>query len=416
MSPAVQSKSLIAYLPLFVVIFIDGMGLSLLFPILNSIIVDPVSNFLPHTTHLSTRDLLYGFVVGIFMLCWFFGAAILGDLSDKIGRKRALIICLLGAFVGYLISAVAIFMHSLTFLVVGRVIAGFTAGSQPIAQAAIIDISSDEHKARNIGLILLSVSLGFVFGPIIGGVLSNTHFVSWFSFSTPMYFAAIISLLNALFLWRLFHETYEATGKIRIRLHHAIYIFISAFKNERIRYLSFVFLAMIFGWSGYFTFISMFMLHKYSFTPMQVSLFLTVMGCGFAVGCGFLVDYLTKRFSLKRLIVVSSWVTAIGIFLTLFTHEAWLPWVLCFIISGGMAVAYSVILTVFSNQVGATEQGWIMGVTGSIMALCFGLNSFLTGVIASHGLGFPLLSASLGLALSGFLMIFFKSSSSNNIA
>ena len=90
-----NNKSLFTVAPLFLVLFIDGMGLGLLFPILNSIIVDPASAFLPATTSIVMRDFLYGLTVGIFMLCWFFGAAILGDLSDTVGRKKALMICLL---------------------------------------------------------------------------------------------------------------------------------------------------------------------------------------------------------------------------------------------------------------------------------------------------------------------------------
>lgn len=403
-----QPKSLLANLPLFVVIFIDGMGLSLLFPILNSIIVDPVSHFLSASTSTATRDFLYGLVVSVFMLCWFFGAAILGDLSDKVGRKISLIICLVGAFLGYLLSAVAIVSSSLTLLIIGRVIAGFTAGSQPIAQAAIVDISAPEHKARNIGLILLSVSLGFVFGPIIGGVLSEPKIVSWFNFQTPMYFAAAISLLNAAFLWLTFHETHETKGKLNIRFHHAINIFISAFKHKGIRYLSLVFLVMIFGWSNYFTFISMYMITHYKATPLQVSLFLAVMGCGFAVGCGVLVDYLTKRYSLKNLVVQGSIIAAIGILLSLCFEINWLPWVMTFFIAIAIAIAYSVILTIFSNQVDDNEQGWVMGVTGSIMALCFGITSLLTGAIASYGAGLPIGLGAVGLGLSGVLMFFSK--------
>ncbi|MCB1826784.1 MAG: MFS transporter [Coxiellaceae bacterium] len=403
-----QPKSLLANLPLFVVIFIDGMGLSLLFPILNSIIVDPVSHFLSASTSTATRDFLYGLVVSVFMLCWFFGAAILGDLSDKVGRKISLIICLVGAFLGYLLSAVAIVSSSLTLLIIGRVIAGFTAGSQPIAQAAIVDISAPEHKARNIGLILLSVSLGFVFGPIIGGVLSEPKIVSWFNFQTPMYFAAAISLLNAAFLWLTFHETHETKGKLNIRFHYAINIFISAFKHKGIRYLSLVFLVMIFGWSNYFTFISMYMITHYKATPLQVSLFLAVMGCGFAVGCGVLVDYLTKRYSLKNLVVQGSIIAAIGILLSLCFEINWLPWVMTFFIAIAIAIAYSVILTIFSNQVDDNEQGWVMGVTGSIMALCFGITSLLTGAIASYGAGLPIGLGAVGLGLSGVLMFFSK--------
>ncbi|AML48313.1 hypothetical protein AYM02_02945 [Coxiella burnetii] len=88
--------------------------------------------------------------------------------------KKGAVGCLIGSFLGYLLSAFAVGIHSLTFLILGRVIAGFTAGSQPIAQAAIVDVSSEAHKARNIGLILLAISLGFIIGPIIGGVLSDS--------------------------------------------------------------------------------------------------------------------------------------------------------------------------------------------------------------------------------------------------
>jgi len=402
-----HSKSLLANAPLFIVIFIDSMGIGLLFPILNSIIVDPASVFLPHSVSLSHRDYLYGVIVSVYMLCWFFGAAILGDLSDKVGRKKALTICLFGSFFGYLLSGIAIFMHSLTVLVIGRIIAGFTAGSQPIAQAAIIDISSDEQKARNIGFILLWISLGFVFGPIFGGVLSDSQLISWFNFTTPMYFAAIISLLNALLLIFFFQETYKVTGKFRIRFHQAINIFVSAFKSNRIRYLSIVFLVMILGWSDYYTFISMFLVRQYGATPLSVALFMAVMGCGFSVGCGILVDYFTKRYPLKILIIFGVILASVATFITFLCHEEWMAWVLTFFIALFIAVAYSVMLTVFSNQVDQTEQGWVMGVTGSIVALAFGINSLLTGAIAEH-LVLPLLISAIGMGVAGILMMFYK--------
>ncbi len=185
------------------------MGLSLLFPVLNAIIINNHSNFLPAATTIATRDFLYGLTVSIFMTCWFFGAAILGDLSDTLGRKNALLLCLIGSFLDYLLSAFAVGIHSLTFLILGRVIAGFTAGSQPIPEAAIVDVSSEAYKARNIGLILLAILFGFIIGPIIGGVLSDSRFVSWFGFSTPLYFASLISLINAFLLGWLFDETFQ---------------------------------------------------------------------------------------------------------------------------------------------------------------------------------------------------------------
>lgn len=248
-----DSKSLRSILPLFLVLFIDGMGLGLLFPILNTILIEPQSGFLSENISMGLRDFYYGLTIGIFMICWFFGAAILGDLSDSVGRKKSLMICLIGSFLGYLISAIAILMHSFWLILFGRIIAGFTAGSQPIAQAAIVDVSTEEHKARNIGFILLAVSLGFVFGPIFGGLLSDNRIVSWFGFQTPLYFASLLAFINAVALYYFFDETFtKAHDKITIKWHHAIQIFISAFKHKAIEKYSLVLLVMIFGWSNYF--------------------------------------------------------------------------------------------------------------------------------------------------------------------
>lgn len=400
-----QEKSLSSILPLFLVLFIDGMGLGLLFPILNTIIIEPQTGFLPVETSLGVRDFYYGLTIGIFMICWFFGAAILGDLSDNVGRKKSLMICLLGSFLGYFLSAIAIVSQNFWLLIVGRIIAGFTSGSQPIAQAAIVDVSSEEHKARNIGFILLAVSLGFVFGPIFGGLLSDNRLVSWFGFETPMYFAAALSLLNAVLLHRSFNETFaKADDKIKIQWHHAVNIFISAFKHPSICKYSVVLLIMIFGWSNYFSFISLYLLQTYHYSAMENSFFLAVMGLGFSIGCGYIVDFCTKRYSYDWVVITGLLLTATHVLLTLLFKQQWVAWVAALLIGMSLSVAYSVLLTIFSNQVNEDEQGWVMGVTGSIMALCFGLTSIFTGLIAQIGAVLPMTLATLGLAVSGALL------------
>ena len=400
-----QEKSLLSMLPLFLVLLIDGMGLGLLFPILNTILIEPQAGFLPFDTTLGMRDFCYGITIGIFMICWFFGAAILGDLSDSVGRKKSLMICLLGAFFGYLLSAIAILTHSFWLLILSRIIAGFTAGSQPIAQAAIVDVSSEEHKARNIGLILLAVSLGFVFGPICGGLLSNNQLVDWFDFETPMYFAACLALINAFLLHWTFKETLiAAPDKINIRWHHAVHVFISAFKHPSIKKYSAVLLVMIFGWSNYFSFIALYLLQTYHYSAMQNSLFLALMGFGFSLGCGFIVDFCTKRYSFDGVVILGLLITAALVLLTLLCTQQWVAWVATLLIGMSLSVAYSVLLTIFSNQVGDKEQGWVMGVTGSIMALCFGLTSILTGLIAQVGAVLPMMLSIIGLTASAMML------------
>lgn len=403
-----HQHSLAKAAPLFLVLFIDGMGLSLLFPILNSLIIHSNASFLPHAATLSEREFLYGLIIGIYMICWFFGATIMGDLSDMSGRKKSLMLCLFGAAGGYLLSAIAVNISSIVLLVVGRVIAGVTAGSQPIAQAAIIDVSDEQTKARNIGFILFSVSMGFVLGPLIGGVLSDSKLISWFGYSTPLYFAAIISLLNAALLQWLFEETFTQSQRIRIKFSRATAVFVEAFKHHKIRNLSLVMLVMIFGWANYYTFIPLYLYEKYHYSTLYASYFMATLGIGFALGCGFLVDFCSRRFNNKTTVVWGCVISAVFVLCVLVVPSRIAAWFFTIVIGAAVCVAYSIIITMFSDQVDASEQGWVMGVTGSIMALCFGITSFLTGIIVEGGANLSLILSVIGLFLAGVLLISIK--------
>ncbi len=408
-TPVSQKKFFIAAAPLFLVLFIDSMGLGLVFPILNALVFEPSSQFIHAELTKNVRNILYGVTISIFMFCWFFGAAFLGDLSDQIGRKKSLMICLLGAVIGYLFSAIAVVFRSYTLLLLGRMIAGFTAGSQSIAQAAIVDLSEPEHKARNLGLILFFTSLGFVFGPMVGGILSDASLIHWFTYAIPFYFAALISLINTVLLWTLFHETFFHEHKIRFKFYHAIEIFVTAFKDEKIRELSVILLIMIFGWSGFYSFISMYLYQVYHFTPLQVGFYMGLMGVGFGVGTGFLVDIFTKRFSLKQGVICGCLFVALGTVLTITSPQAIYVWFDVLIVATAMALAYSTLLTIFSNQVDADSQGWVMGITGAIMAFAFGLNGLLAGLLANVGSRIPLIITVVSLLLAAILMkVLFK--------
>jgi MFS family permease len=391
-------------IPLFLLIFIDSMGLGLVFPILNALVIDPHAHFIADHFSANERNLLYGLAISVFMFCWFIGAAILGDLSDQIGRKKALMICLLGACGSYLFSALAVIFKSYTLLLVGRIIAGFTAGSQSIAQAAIVDISEYQHKARNLGLMLFFSSLGFALGPAIGGILSTSSIVPWFNYAVPFYFAALISLLNAGLLQLLFSETFLCTQKLQLKLHYAFEIFAAAFKHKKIRELSIIFFIIIFGWSGIYGFISMYLLKMYHFNALQNGLYMGLMGIGFGIGTGFLVDPFTKRFSLKSCVISHCVLVALSTALTITAPSEIYVWFYVVCIGATMAVAYSAILTLFSNQVDAQSQGWVMGVTGAIMAFAYGITGLLLGALANFSPTIPLIIAVFFLLLAALLM------------
>lgn len=391
--------------PLLLLLFIDGMGLSLVFPLLNALIIDPAHSILPAATSFSARNLIMGIVISSAMLAWFLGSSFLGDLSDQVGRKKTLLVCLLGAALGYLFSAWGAEFNSLTLIILGRIVAGLTAGSQPVAQAAIVDLSTPETKARNIGWVLLVCSLGFILGPLLGGVLSSDGLVSWFNMSTPFYFATIISLLNAVLLLGLFKETFYKTGKIKIKFHRAIEIFVSAFTHKKIRNLSIILLIMILGWSSFYGYISMFLLERYGFTPLHVGVFMAVLGIGFGVTTGFLVGYLSVRFSHKRLISVCLALAALCALIISCSTQAIYAWLLVAPLSGFIGIAYSVLLTLFSNQAGADSQGWVMGITNAVMATAFFISGIGGGVLAGLNPVMPLVVTVGCVGLSALLIL-----------
>lgn len=402
-----KKDSIASMMPLFLVIAIDSMGLGILFPILSAMIISPDSTFLSAGTSEFMREFFYGAIIGIYMIAWFFGAAILGDLSDVIGRRRSLMICLVGAAIGYGISGAAFFCHSLWLLAAGRIIAGFTAGSQPIAQAAVVDMSSEARKARNLGLVLLAVSLGFVLGPLFGGFLTDQRLASWFNYSTPMFFAALLSLCNIVMLYFLFKESHVVTKKVSIRPHYAIQIFIEAFRHPKIRALSFALLVFIAGWGEYFGFISQFLIRRYHYDALETSLFMMVMALGFSLGFAVLVDYCANRFSLKKCITLCMLIGAIFCALTLI-HNSLVAWICTFFVGTAIAIAYSLLITLFSDAVNSAEQGWVMGVTNAIMALSFGVTTFFSGFAANMSASAPIIFSAAGLLIACVVMFLVK--------
>lgn len=396
--------------PLLLVLFIDGMGLGLVIPVLNGLIFDAHSEFL-NAASVSPlmHNIIYGTIISLFMLCWFFGAAILGDLSDHIGRKKSLIICLGGAFVSYLLSALAVSLNSLLLLLLGRVIAGFTSGSQPIAQAAIIDLSTPETKARNLGYILLSLSLGFIFGPLFGGLLSDNNVASWFNYATPFFFAALISLINIVLLYFLFNESFVSKGTtFSINPYQAINIFISAFKNKQVKFLSILFFIYIFGWSSFYSFISLFLLKVYGFSSTEVSIFMAVMGVGFGIGTGYLVNRLAILFPLRQIYIYCTLLCVFILLMMLLVSGPLVYWLLVAPMACFIAVSYTSMLTMFSNAVDETKQGWVMGVTGSVMALDWAINGIVVGAAAAWNPSFPIIISAVVLLIAGLASLLYE--------
>src|SRR4030095_13748012 len=123
---------------------------------------------------------------------------ILGNLSDKYGRRPVLLVSIIGTGIGFLILGLA---KTITMLFIGRILDGITGGNISTAQAYMADITPKENRAKAMGLIGAAFGLGFIFGPAIGGILSR-----W-GIHVPFFFAAALCFANALLLYFTLPET-----------------------------------------------------------------------------------------------------------------------------------------------------------------------------------------------------------------
>lgn len=164
-------------LPIFLTVFVDVLGLTLMLPLLPF-----------YAEHFGASPLVATTLISSYAVCQLVSGPILGRASDRIGRKPVLLVSQMGTFVAFLTIGAA---TSLPMLFIGRMIDGLTAGNLSIAQAYISDVTKPENRTRAFGFIGIAFGSGFLFGPMLSGELSHRY-----GFSAPAYMAAALSLLS----------------------------------------------------------------------------------------------------------------------------------------------------------------------------------------------------------------------------
>jgi len=401
--PAVR----ITVLALLSVVFLDIMNQGLVFPLINTIIMDPAKGILPHDTPVSAREFDYGLMMSAFYLCWFFGAAYISRISDMIGRKQGILICLGGNLMGYVLTIVALEISSFGLLLFARALAGFTAGNQPIAQAALIDISESEtQRPRYMGLILVAVSAGLVAGPLFGGLLSDKAVLgSEASVELPFYFVSglIVFSINLIFFF--FHNRRTEREPFVFRPLDVFLTLWDAAKRPTVARLGAVFFFGQIALNAFYIFMANYFYSRFGFDTLENSATLVVLGIGLGFGSAFLVTPINRRYGKRAIVAVSLAVMGVSGLLSIVN-----PWpiaayilILPYIIP--FAIYYPTMLTMFSTAVDEREQGWVMGVSVALFTLGAGLVSLLSGGLMAINIHMPFMIA-VAAAVTGIALVF----------
>lgn len=166
-----------------ITVFLDLLGIGLMIPVLPRLVA-------VHTHQPDMQAYWYGAIVAIYGVMQFFCAPIIGALSDRFGRRPILLICVFGLGLNFLLMTM---VTSIFWMLLVRALGGVTAGNLSVASAYIADVSAPEHRSRALGKIGAMFGLGFICGPILGGLLGEIDI------RYPFYLAAAISLSNVLY-------------------------------------------------------------------------------------------------------------------------------------------------------------------------------------------------------------------------
>lgn len=395
-----------AKITLMFVVFVDVIGQGLVFPIINALIMDTSSGLLPADTSMGMRHFDYGLVIGIFFLAWFVGVIYIAKVSDSIGRKNALLICLAGALAGYAITIAALFVESLWLLILGRAITGFTAGNQPIAQAAMVDGSVNEvDRDRNMGFIVTGVSFGLVAGPIIGGLLSDSAMLgSLASFQLPFYVAFVLVLIAIGLVIVFFRDVRTERTSFVFRPSDLTESFWRVTKHPIVLRIMPVYTLFMIANVTFYIFIDNYLTSAFGYGVVGGSVAMLVIGVALATSSTFLVKPAQNRFGKRSIIGASLIVMLASSLAFVLLPGAILVFVPIFLFYFLFGVSYPTLLGAFSASVNEAEQGWVMGVTTAVFCLAGGIMSLIGGGLMEIDIRLPFYIAAIAALLAVVLL------------
>lgn len=345
---------------IFITLLVDVMGWGLIIPVMPDLIVElkhiPANEASPYGAWLLTA---YAFTQFIF-------APLIGNLSDRYGRRPVLLFSLLGFAIDYLFLALA---PTYGLLFIGRIIAGITGASFTTAAAYIADVSTSETRAKNFGMIGAAFGLGFIIGPAVGGLLAG-----W-GIRAPFYAAAILCFLNALYGYFILPESLSKEnrrpfdwkranplGSLRmLKRYPAIGGLAAAF------FLIYLAAQSVQANWNFFT--------KFRFQWDEKAIGMSLAVVGLLVGGvqGGLTRVVNPKLGNEKSIYIGLILYSIGLVLFAFANQSWMMFV--FLIPyclGG--IAGPALQSVLAEHVPPNEQGELQGTLTSLMSLtaCIG--------------------------------------------
>jgi DHA1 family tetracycline resistance protein-like MFS transporter len=331
------------------VVFIDLLGFSLILPLLPY-----------YAETFKASETVTGILIASYALMQLIGAPILGRLSDRFGRRPILLLSVFGTFVGFLLLG---FANALWLLFASRILDGLTGGNLSVAQAYISDVTDEKNRSKGLGMIGAAFGLGFIIGPVTGGLLSQ-----W-GYAVPAFVAAGISFLNLILIYNWLPEslTEEKRNQMTekrppVTLNALLVAFRRPFTGSILITRFFFGLAF----AIFQTIFSLYALQKFNLSARDTGFVLAYVGVLAVIVQGFLVGRLTSQYREDVLITVS--VVLMGLSLLGWALAPSVLWIYIILtptaLSGGLL--NTLLSSTLTKAVAPQEIGGILGLSAAV--------------------------------------------------
>ncbi|WP_315924249.1 TCR/Tet family MFS transporter [Mesorhizobium sp. SP-1A] len=380
----------------FTTLLLDVIGFGIIMPVLPAYL-EELSG-----VGVSEAAIEGGWLFFVYAAMQFLFAPLIGNLSDRFGRRPILLASVFTFAVDNLICAIA---WSYPMLFIGRVLAGISGASYSTASALIADVSTDENRAKNFGLLGIAFGVGFIIGPVLGGLLGE------FGPRVPFYFAAALAFCNFLVGWFLLPETLAQRHRRRFEWRRANPL--GALRQMRnypgIGWIGLVFFLMTLGHMVYPAVWSFVGSYRYDWSQRQIGLSLGLFGLCAALVMAFVLPRIIPRLGEWRTAVVGLFFTAVAAF---GYAASWQGWMVYVVIAATCleALADPPLRSLAAAKVPPSAQGELQGAMTSLFSitsiitplLYTGIFAWFTGPdapVAFGGAPYALAGAFMALAL-----------------
>jgi DHA1 family tetracycline resistance protein-like MFS transporter len=339
---------------IFITMLIDVIGFGIIIPVIPKLIAELIHG------SISDASRYGGWLMFTFSIMQFGFSPVMGNLSDRFGRRPILLCAVFGLGVDYLVLA---FAPSIIWLFFGRLFAGIFGASFTTGGAYIADVSPPEKRGQNFGLIGVAFGIGFIIGPVIGGVLGQ------FGSRVPFLAAATLSLLNWLYGFFVLPESLKKENRRAFKwkranpvgslMHLKKYPVVAGL----IESLIFIYIAA-YAVQGTWTFFTM---QRFNWDSAMVGYSLGVIGVMYALVQGVLIRIIIPKLGQKRSVYVGLSMFGIGFLLFAFATQSWMMF--AFLVPYALGgIAGPALQGIISTQVPVNEQGELQGALTSLMS------------------------------------------------